>query len=425
MRKAYQKKRSQRSRISIKEEGVQLTLDPSDLLREMQEGLHQFAVNLGLEVVTLFMAQEIEQLCGKRYGRPEEREATRHGSQPGVITIGGQKMSIDRPRARSSQGKGEVALKTYEMAQRDEAMPNAVLKRMVRGVSCRDYQGVIDLASEGFGVKRSSVSRQFQTASKEKIRELCERTFDQERIAVIFIDGVGFADTTMITALGMTDDGRKRVLGFREGGTENSLVCKALLADLVERGLDSSKPVLFVIDGAKALRKAITEVWGDLAVVQRCRAHKKRNVQAHVPERHWPEVERMLDTAWHQVDHAKALKKLQTLAAYLELVSPDAAGSLREGMEETITVIKLRLDPGLSVHLHTTNPIENLFSVARKTTNRVKRWRDGQMKSRWCAAALLHAENGFRRIKGFRHMPQLIAALDAHVTRLSKQRKSA
>lgn len=425
MNKAYQKKRHPRSRISIGDEVVQLTLDPNDLLREMQEGLHQFAVNIGLELVQLFMEQEIDQLCGTRYGRPEDREATRHGGQPGVITIGGQKMSIHRPRARSSRGTGEVALKTYEMAQRDEAMPRAVLQRLVRGVSCRDYQGVIDLASEGFGVTRSSVSRQFETASKEKIRELCERRFDDERIVVIFIDGVGFADTTMITALGMTEDGKKLVLGFREGATENSLVCKSLLADLVERGLDSSKPALFVVDGGKALRKAINEVWGDLALVQRCRAHKKRNVQAHVPERHWPEVERMLDAAWHQVDHKKALKKLQTLAAYLDRISPDAAGSLREGMDETITVIKLRLDPALSVHLHTTNPIENVFSVARKMTNRVKRWRDGQMKSRWCATALLHAETGFRRIKGFRHMPQLVTALDTITKRATVVRKTA
>lgn len=424
MKKEYQKKSRRRGRAAITKDAVQLTLDPLEVMKEMQDGLHEFAMNLGVEIVMLFMQNEIEQLCGRRYGRPDEREATRHGQQPGVITIGGQKMSVDRPRARSTRGKGEIALQTYEMAQRDEAMPQAVLQRLVRGVSTRDYEGVIDHAREGFGVSRSSVSRQFEIASKEKVRELAERRIE-ERIVVVFIDGVGFADTMMITALGMTEDGRKVVLGFREGATENSLVCKSLLADLVDRGLDSSKPVLFVVDGAKALRKAISEVWGDLAVVQRCRAHKKRNVQAHIPDRHWPEVERMLDAAWHQADYSRALKKLRTLASYLDMISPDAAASLREGMEETITVVKLKLSSHLSVHLHTTNPIENLFSTARKTTNRVKRWRDGQMKTRWCATALLQAEKGFRRIKGFRHMPELVSALDARLKTVPARKKSA
>jgi transposase-like protein len=294
-------------------------------------------------------------------------------------------------------------------------MPAAVLARMVRGVSCRDYEGVIESAAEGFGVKRSSVSRAFTMASAKKIAELRERRLDDVRFPVIFIDGIGWAETTMVVALGISEDGSKRVLGFREGATENGEVCKALLEELVERGLDTSRPTLFVIDGGKALRKAITRVWGARALVQRCRVHKKRNIEAHVPDRFWPDVARMLDKAWAEPDHERARKQLVTLAAYLDRIAPDAAGSLREGLEETLTVTRLRLDPALAIHLVTTNLIESAFSCVRKLTGRVKRWRGGLMKHRWCATGLLDVEKRFRRIKGFSSMPQLIQTLDVAV----------
>ena len=262
-------------------------------------------------------------------------------------------------------------------------------------------------------MKRSSVSRAFTTASAKKIAELCERRLDDTRFPVVFIDGIGWADTTMVVALGISEDGSKRVLGFREGATENGEVSKALLEGLIERGLDASRATLFVIDGGKALRKAITKVWGASALVQRCRVHKTRNIEGHVPDRLWPDVARMLDKAWAEPDFERARKQLVTLAAYLDRIAPDAAGSLREGLEETLTVTRLRMDPALAIHLVTTNPIESAFSCVRRLTGRVKRWRDGIMKHRWCATGLLDAEKRFRRIKGFTSMPQLIAALDS------------
>lgn len=292
-------------------------------------------------------------------------------------------------------------------------MPAAVLARMVRGVSCRDYEGVIETVTERFGVKRSSVSRAFTTASAKKIGELSERRLDDRRFPVVFIDGIGWADTTMIVALGISEDGTKRVLGFREGATENGEVCTSLLEDLVERGLDAARATLFVIDGGKALRRGITKVWGSRALVQRCRVHKKRNLQAHVPDRLWPDVAHMLEKAWTEPDLVRARKKLVTAAAYLDRIAPDAASSLREGMEETLTVTRLKIKPELAIHLVTTNPIESSFSCVRKLTGRVKRWRGGMMKHRWCATGLLDAEKRFRRIKGFLSMPQLIKALDA------------
>lgn len=421
MKRAYQKqfhgktKRGVRSGRAVPEDAVQLTLDRAEVLREMQEGLHRLGVTLGVELAALMMKDEVERLCGSRYEHPPQRQATRHGQQRGVITIAGQKIGIERPRVRSTRANREVPLEVYGLARREEAMPAAVLARMVRGVSCRDYEGVIESAAEGFGVKRSSVSRAFTIASAKKIREMRERRLDEVRFPVVFIDGIGWADTTMVVALGISEDGSKRVLGFREGATENAEVCKALLEELVERGLDTSRTTLLVIDGGKALRKAITKVWGTRALVQRCRVHKKRNLEAHVPDRFWPEVARMLDKAWAEPDYEPARKQLVTLAAYLDRIAPHAAGSLREGMEETLTVTRLRIDPSLAIHLVTTNPIESAFSCVRKLTGRVKRWRSGMMKHRWCATGLLDAEKRFRRVKGFSSMPQLIRALEAAV----------
>lgn len=426
MRKGYQKQFQRRSRRAprrrkqaVPADAIQLTFDRSEVLREMQEGLHRFGVTLGLELASLMMEDEVARLCGSRYEHQAGRQATRHGRQGGVITIASQKMAIERPRVRSTHGR-EVPLTVYGLAQRADAMPTAVMNRMVRGVSCRDYEGVIETAAEGFGVKRSSVSRAFKTASAKKVAAISERRLDDVRFPIVFIDGIGWADTTIVVALGIAADGTKRVLGFREGATENGEVCKSLLEDVIERGLDAELPTLFVIDGGKALRKAISRVWGTRALVQRCRVHKKRNLEEHVPDRFWPEVSRMLDKAWAEPNAESARRQLVTLAAYLDRIAPHAASSLREGMDETLTVTRLRIDPQLAVHLVTTNPIESSFSCVRKLTERVKRWRTGLMKHRWCATGLLDAEKRFRRIKGFAAMPQLIKALDAAVAQEKK-----
>jgi transposase-like protein len=412
MKRAYQKgAKGEGSGSTTTTDVVQLSLDRSEVLRQMQEGLHQFGVKLGLELATMLMNDEVERLCGERYEHRPEREACRHGHQRGVITIAGQKLAIRKPRVRSTESGHEVPLDVYGLARRSDGMPAAALARMVRGVSCRDYEGVIESAAEGFGVKRSSVSRAFTRASARRVAELTERRLDDPIYPVIFIDGIGWADTTMVVALGLSQNGSKRVLGFREGPTENGEVCTALLEDLVERGVDAGRPTLFVIDGSKALRKAITRTWGSSALIQRCRVHKKRNIQAHVPDRLWPEVARMLNKAWAEPDHERARKQLTTTASYLDRVAPSAAASLREGLEETLTVTRLNIHPSLAVHLVTTNPIEATFSSVRKVTGRVKRWRAAPMKHRWCATGLLDAERRFRRIKGFAFMPQLMEAI--------------
>jgi transposase-like protein len=378
----------------------------------LQESVTDFATEVGLKVARLLLDDEVEQRCGPRYERVAERTVTRYGRQQGVVVIAGQKLPIERPRVRYTQRCGEAELENYARLQSPEAMPQAVLKRLVRGVSCRDYEGVVDLAREGFGVQKSSVSRSFVKASAKEVRQLAERRFDGVRFAVIYIDGTPYAGEAMIAALGITEDGHKRLLGVRQGATENAAVSTALLEDLCSRGLDTSSPTLLVLDGSKALHAAAKRVWGRNALIQRCQLHKKRNVQQHLPQKHWAELLRQLNGAYHETDYDQALKGLKTTARWLERLNPDAAASLREGMEETLTVVRLGVPELLRRTLATTNPIESAFSVAENVTRRVKRWRDGDMRKRWCTAGLLRAESKFHRVKGYRHMPQLLRALD-------------
>lgn len=391
---------------------IQWLLDPEEMVAMLQQSVNDFATEVGLKVARLLLDDEVEQRCGARYERVAERTVTRHGRQQGVVVIAGQKLPIERPRVRYTQRCGEAELENYARLQSPEAMPQAVLKRLVRGVSCRDYEGVVDLARAGFGVKKSSVSRSFVKASAKEVRQLAERRFDGERFAVIYIDATPYAGESMIAALGIREDGQKRLLGLRQGATENAAVCTALLEDLCARGLDTSSPTLLVLDGSKALHAAAKRVWGRNALIQRCQVHKKRNVQQHLPQKHWPELSRQLCAAYHETDYDAALKGLKTTARWLERLNPDAAASLREGMEETLTVVRLGVPELLRRTLATTNPIESAFSVAENVTRRVKRWRDGDMRKRWCTAGLLRAESKFRRVKGHRHMPQLLKALD-------------
>ena len=410
VRKASQKER--RKRQAEKAGGVQLVLDREELVAMMQDSLTSFATEMGLKVATLLLEDEVNQRCGQRYERVPERTVTRYGHQGGVAVIAGQKLPIVRPRMRYTRQCGEADLETYARLQSPEAMPQSVLKRLVRGVSCRDYEGVVDLAREGFGVRKSSVSRSFVKASAQEVRQLAERRFDGVRFPVIYLDGVQYAGETMTVALGVLENGTKRVLGVRQGATENAAVSTALLEDLQQRGLDTSQPTLLVLDGAKALHAAVKRVWGRGALIQRCQVHKKRNVREHLPQKHHDELSRQLHAAYHETDYDEALRRLKTTARWLERLNPDAAASLREGMEETLTVVRLGIPELLRRTLATTNPIESAFSVAQNVTRRVKCWREGDMRQRWCVAGLMRAESKFRRVKGYRHMPQLLKALN-------------
>jgi transposase-like protein len=309
---------------------------------------------------------------------------------------------------RRTSGGGEAPLETYARLQSLEV----VLRSMVRGMSTRNYEQVIDLARDVSGVAKSSVSRDFARASAAEVKALAERRFDGARFPAILIDGVEYARETMIVALGITEDGTKRILGLRQGATENAAVCVALLEDLQAPGLDTSQPVLLVLDGAKALHAAAKRVWGQNAVIQHWQVHKKRNVKAYVPEKHHAELERRLAEAYHEAGYDSAKVSVESTARWLERINADAVSSLREGLEETLAVVQLGLAGALGRTLATTNPIESALSVTRRVTARVTRWRDGEMRRRWCVAGLLRAESKFYRVKGHRTLPTLMRALE-------------
>jgi putative transposase len=412
-RKRIEQKRRTQAKAAARE--IQLPLDREELLTLMQDSLETVAIELGLLVASSLLEDEVNRLCGQRYQRQPERLHTRYGHQQGVATLAGQKVAIARPRVRQADGGGEVPLEMYSRLQSPDAMPGAVLRRMVRGVSTREYEHVIDMARDGFGVAKSSVSREFVRASAAQVKALAERCFNGQWFPVVMIDGVEYAGETMVVAMGITEDGTKRILGLRQGATENAVVCTALLEDLRERGLDTTQPTLLVLDGSKAMHAAARRLWGQNAVIQRCQVHKKRNVKAHVPEKHQPELDQRLGAAYQESDYEAAKQSLESTAKWLSRINPDAAASLREGLEETLTVVRLGVSAALRRTLSTTNPIESALSVTRRVTARVTRWRDGDMRKRWCAAGLLRAESKFRRLKGRRAMPTLLKALESLV----------
>lgn len=414
-RNRQRRARHNAARRELQERLGQFPSSHEEFLSLAQESLHGFAVDLGVTFAGLLLEDEVTRLCGPRYERNGKRSATRYGHQPGVVSLAGQKVSVLRPRVRSVTPDGtrsEVDLSLYQAMQRPEAMPEACMKRMIRRVSCRDYEGVVDLAQEGFGVKKSSVSRGFVRASADAVRALAERRWEGIRFVAVFIDGIEYAGETLVVALGLDAQGHKHVLGVREGATENALVVTALLEELVERGLHVTQPILFVLDGAKALAAAVKRVCGRQALIQRCQVHKQRNVKAHLADAHHAELERRLHMAYTQTDYEQAVSLLEDTVRWLKRINPAAAASLQEGLEETVTVVRLKLPEKLRRTLATTNPIESALSVVRDLTARVKRWRDGDMRLRWCAAGLLRAEEKFRRIKGYVELPLLLAALD-------------
>ncbi|HEU4726924.1 MAG TPA: IS256 family transposase [Kofleriaceae bacterium] len=395
-------------------EHVQLSL--AGIAGQAKEGLLALAVNAGLAVLHETMEWEVERLVGLKGRHDRDRTAKRHGHTPGEVTLGARRVPISRPRVRTADDTAEIGLDSYqEFASRD-LLGGVVLERMLAGVSTRKSRRADEPVGERVRVEarstsKSAVSRSFVAKTRTALEELLGRDLSELELAVVMIDGIDLADVTHVVALGITPDGTKVPLSLREGSTENATVATALLADLVDRGLRLSDEQLYVLDGAKALRKAVRDVAGQRALVQRCQIHKSRNVCGHLPERERAWVRAKLRKAWTDPDHARALSSLKALAAQLEKVHPDAAGSLREGMEETLTLTRLGVTGTLRRTLSSTNCIESMFDTVRTTQRNVKRWRDGDMRLRWTAAGMAEAQRGFRRVKGFRDLPKLINAI--------------
>lgn len=383
---------------------LQAELPMEELLAGIRNDIEALSAEVGLTIIQGIMEEEIS----RKVGNWGKQSAWRHGHQPGYVIFSGRKVPVERPRWRDA--KGERALASYKAFQSDGKMQQAVARQLTRQCSTRDYEGAIDQVLDGYGIKKSSVSRHWKAATALELQKLCQRAVPKDVLALL-IDSQYFAEECITVVIGVRPDGSKQVLGLWHGATENSTVVKALLEDLVERGLDPERRILVVIDGAKALRKAVQMMFGDRAAVQRCRVHKQRNVVEHLPLEKRQQAIWRLRAAWGKTDWKEAEKELKAVAKWLENISPGAARSLEEGMEETLTLQKLGINAKLSQSLSSTNLIESCFSRTANWTRRVKHWRGASMVLRWSAAAVLHAEKGFRKVRGFRHMHELEAAL--------------
>jgi transposase-like protein len=372
---------------------------------QAREDIEAFAAELGLLVIRRVMEAEVQKTLGP-WGK---QSIHRHGSQPGYVVYGGRKVSLERPRLRSREDK-EVPLASYRIFQKPGQLQQAVARQLTRQCSTRDYEGAIEGCLKGYGIKRSSVSRHWKAATAKELEQLMQRPVPKE-LLVLMIDSKFFGGDCLVAAIGIDLQGKKHVLGLWHGATENATVVKGLLEDLVARGLESERKLLVVLDGAKALRKAVQMVLGEQALVQRCRIHKLRNVLDQLPEDKKLQVRWRLRTAWANKDVTVAEKELRKIARSLEEAWPMAAASLLEGLEETLTVQRLKVHPKLCRSLSNTNLIENGFSQVAHQARRVKRWHGPRMILRWTASALLRAEKTFKRINGCEQLKDLEKSL--------------
>lgn len=393
-----------------------------ELVGAAREGLLALSVGVGLGVVHELMELEVTEVVGPKGKHDPDRTAKRHGHESGSMTLGGRRVQVSRPRMRTADDEHELPVQTYEFFADRDPLTRAVMDRMLAGVSTRKFARVgepvgLGVETEASATGKSSVSEMFIERTRTALSELMSRRLDDVRLAVMMVDGMDVAEATHVVALGISTEGVKIPLGLWEGSTENATLARTLLADLVDRGLDPEQAILFVIDGGKALRRAIKDVFGEHALVHRCHRHKERNVCDLLPERDRDAVRARIRGAWALTDPALAEQRLQLLASELERSWPDAAASLREGMSETLTLMRLGITGPLAKTLASTNPCESMIEIVRHTHRNVKRWRDGDMRKRWTAAGMLVAEQQFRRIIGYRHLAKLVVAVERHALR--------
>lgn len=389
-----------------------------------RESLYDAVILSGFGFVQDELEAERTALCGERYAHQEHRQAVRTGHVASSLVLGGRRVAIQRPRARSLAGR-ELSLPSWRGWSSRDPLDERAFEQMVLGVSTRRYARSLEPLPQQIGVhgiSKSAVSERFVVGTQRRLAELMRRDLSGLKLVALMIDGVHFAEHVVLAAVGIDSGGEKHVLGLREGATENAAACTALLADLIERGLATDRTILVVIDGAQALRKAVGEVFGPRVLIHRCHVHKKRNVTDALPQRMRSSVHSAMSQAYATRDPKRARRLLENLAHRLESAHPGAAGSLREGLEETLTVMRLELPETLERVLSSTNLIENLFSRVRDTACRVKRWQGGMMILRWAAAGVLEAERYFNKIAGHRALPKLVAALHAHDAAIDRAR---
>jgi putative transposase len=406
---------------------VQMMLPMAEMVGWLRKGVGELMRQAGLQLMDLLMQEEVRELVGERSQRQTERTASRWGSEQGYCVVMGQKVPVKRPRVRTVEDK-EVRLGSYELFHRGEPLTETVWEKLMLGLTTRKYGEAIRQFTEAYGLEKSAVSEHFIEASRTKLKEMMERRLEKTRLCALLIDATPFEGQQMVAALGIAQDGRKMILGIRQGATENATVVGELLGDLLNRGLDFLEPRLYVLDGGKALTTAVKKYAGESAAIQRCQVHKRRNVLDHLTDEQKPGVAKRLNAAYAQEDYAAAKQELNKLHRELMDLNPSAARSLGEGMEETLTVHRLHVPMQLRKTLASTNVIESAFSIVETVCRNVKRWHGGDQRERWVGSGLLVAQKQFRRITGYKQIPALIRELEALApskTTVVKRRKAS
>jgi putative transposase len=388
----------------------------AELAEDLREGLLALAVGAGLQVMTALMEQDVTAACGPRGKHDPQRCATRHGHGGGSVTLGGRRVPVTRPRMRATDGSGELPVAAYELFSRTEVLGRMAMERMLAGLSTRRYPVGLEPVGQrteqaAVSTSKSAVSRRFVAATETALAQLLAADLSTLDLVGLMIDGVHFGEHCCVVALGIGIDGTKHPLSLVEGSTENATLVTELIVGLRERGLDVTRPILVVLDGAKALRRAVLDVF-DRPVLARCQLHKIRNVQDKLPQKLRQAVTARMRRAYHADSALAAEAELTALAGELDRTHPGAAASLREGMAETLTVLRLGLPPTLARTFRSTNAVESMISICREHASNVKRWRDGQMALRWCAAGMLEAGKQFRRVNGHLHLRSLRDTLE-------------
>ena len=406
-----------------------VTVAVAELATAAREGLLALAVGTGLQVLEVMLAEDVARLVGAKGRHIPERSAVRHGSEPGQVTLGGRRMRVRRPRVRTADGTREVVVPSYQAFAATDLLDQLAVERMLAKLSTRRYQAGLEpvgtrVEQTATGTSRSAVSRRFVARTEHALAELLAQDLSTLDLVALMVDGIRVAEHCCVVALGITIDGTKVPLGLVEGATENATVVGELLVGLRERGLEVTRPILVVIDGAKALRRAVTEVFHH-PVLQRCQLHKLRNVTDRLPDALASVVAKRMRAAYRHSDPLVAQAELEALARELDRSHPGAAASLREGLVETLTIVRLSVPPTLARTLRSTNCIESMIEICRDHAANVKRWQDGQMVLRWIAAGMGEARKQFRRVNGHLHLPALRAALDATIPAVTPAKEDA
>jgi len=400
--------------------GEVMGLKMDELAVDTRVELIKELIPLGLMHVKEELEREVTRLAGRKYKRDGTPGLVRWTRQWGSVYVGDQKLPVRYQRVRDLRSGREAELSTYRSFQEPKGVDEGLLKKVLFGISCRRYEEASEAVPYAFGMSPSTVSRRFIRASARKLRELTERRLDDLDIVALIIDGKTFCEDEMIVALGITIKGKKVFLGFVQAASENTVVCREFFRSLLDRGLKVEQGILCVMDGSKGLRRAVEDVFGRYALVQRCQWHKRENVLRYLPRGRQAHFKKELQMAYEEPDYEKAKEKLRKVKRELSLVNNSAVGSLEEGLEETLTLQRLGLMKELGRSLKTTNTIESVMSLIGQATDKVDFWRNSDQKQRWLATALLDIEPRLNRVCGYRHLPRLREALQ-RVLQLKKE----